>query len=375
MDMRSIYIANGIGIVLLLVLFYVSRSKVQRRHTEDKLFSFMVFGVMAACCMELLSYVLDGKVFPGSRILNYAANTYLFSVNLLLPFSMLVYIDLGHYGDRSRIVKKYKPQIIAGSVMLLVTIVNFFVPISYYITPENVYERRPLSYAYYFVILYYIVTAIVMNRKYEKEFGTRSFVKIELFLIPILLGTTLQFIFYGLSLAWLSSAVGLVGLYMMQQNETAYVDPLTGVYNRQYMGHIVSSWKGKGYRFSGMMIDLDFFKSVNDTYGHTEGDSALVAAADILRSVTGDNSLVFRFAGDEFIILMRTDDPEEVHRKTKDLERALALFNRDSGRQYAISLSYGTALFDAATGDVDRFMKEMDGNMYETKKKHHEAAE
>lgn len=371
MDLRSVFISNGVGVAILLVLMYVSRTKVQRRHVEDRLYSFMVIGVMLACFMEAASYALDGKVFPGSRVLNYIANTYLFTVNLLLPFSMLVYIDLGLYGDPGRIWKKYKPQIIIGAIMLAVNIVNFFVPISYYISPQNVYERRPVSYVYYFVILYYAISAIVVTHRYEKRFGTRSFFKIELFLVPIIIGTSLQFMFYGLSLAWLSSAIGLVGLYMMQQNETAYIDPLTGVYNRQYLRHMLSSWEGRSYRFFGIMIDLDRFKIINDTYGHSEGDSALVAAADLLRSVCGDGSMAFRFAGDEFIILIRTDDAVEPEKKTDELLKAIEDFNRGSEKPYTIEVSYGLAAFDPEKDSVDSFMGEMDRKMYEMKREHH----
>lgn len=372
MDLRSIYISNGIGIVLLIVLAYVSRTKVQRRHAEDKLYTLMIFGVMLACCMEAVSYAIDGKLFPGARIINYIANTYLFSVNLFMPLCVLIYMDLGLYGDKSRIWREYKIHIIIWLVMFGVTIFNFFVPVSYYITPENVYERRPVSYVYYVFIAYYIISAIAMTHRYEREYGTRSFFSIELFLVPILIGTTLQFVFYGLSLAWLSSAVGLVGLYMMQQNETAYLDPLTELYNRQYMNNIVAYWKRKGYRFSGIMVDMDRFKRINDTYGHSEGDDALVNVAGLLKSVFGKGSFVFRFAGDEFIILIRTDDESMLKRKEAELEKAVRIYNRDSNKPYAIGLSYGHGSYDNTDGDIDKLMKKMDENMYEMKKRHHE---
>ena len=371
MDMRSIFISNGIGLVLLLVLAFVSRTRLQMKRTEDRLYFLMLFGVMIACVMEVLSYVLDGKVFPGSRVLNYIANTYLFTANMLLPLSVLIYIDLGLYGDRSRILKKYRIQFIVGAVMIAVNVINFFVPISYYITPENVYERRAFSYVYYLVIIYYAVSALVLTHRYEKKYGTRSFFSIEMFLVPIFAGTTLQFIFYGLSLAWLSSAIGLTGLHMMQQNENVYTDPLTELYNRHYLNHIISYWKSKGYRFSGIMIDLDSFKKINDTYGHSEGDAALCSTARIIKSACSDGALAFRFAGDEFIILMRNGDPSSLEMKEASLMKALEEYNRTSGKPYSIGFSYGSGSFDPETGDSDRFIKDLDDAMYEMKKAHH----
>jgi hypothetical protein len=221
--------------------------------------------------MEAFSYFLDGKIFPGSIVLNHIANTYLFSVNLILPFCVLIYVDLGLYGDPERIWKHYKPQIIIGAVMLGATLINLITPVCYYISDKNVYERRPFGYVYYAVILYYLISAIIVTRRYEKENGARTFFNINMFLVPILIGAGLQFAFYGLSLAWLSSAIGLTGMYMMQQNETAYLDPLVDTYNRRYFDFLLTSWISRGYGFSGVMMDIDDFKSINDNCGHSEG--------------------------------------------------------------------------------------------------------
>lgn len=372
MDLRSIFVTNGVGIFILLMLYYVSRTRILRRRTEDRLYSFMMFGVMLGCFTEALSYALDGRVFPGAIALNYLANTYLFSFNLLLPFCVLMYIDLGLYGDMSRIGKKYKPQIVIGAVMLAATLVNLFYPLVYYIDENNVYSRRPLGYVYYAVILYYLITAIVVTKRYEKEHGTRTFFNINMFLVPILVGAGLQFAFYGLSVAWLASAIGLTGLYMMQQNETAYIDPLLEMYNRRYLDYILTSWISRGYGFTGMMLDIDGFKSINDSFGHSEGDRALMHIASILKkSVTG-NEIPFRFAGDEFIVLQRTADRQDLSGYIAKMEQNLEKFNAGrSDDEYRLGMSYGISTFHPGEDSIDTFMKELDDRMYEMKAEHH----
>jgi diguanylate cyclase (GGDEF)-like protein len=369
MDMRSIYIPNCIGVVILFILFFTSRTQTSRRRTEDKIFFCMVFGVMLGCLAEMFSYAIDGRLFPGARLLNYAANTYLYTVNLLLPFCLLVYVDLGLYDDTGRIWKHYKPQIIVGGVMFAINILNLVVPISFYITGENMYERRPFSYVYYAVILYYCLTAALETRRYEKKNGARTFISVEMFLLPILAGAGLQFLIYGLSLAWLSAAIGLAGLFMMQQNEMAYVDTLTDTFNRLYLNHTLSAWISRGSGFSGAMVDLDGFKSINDNFGHSEGDRALKAVADAMKKARSDNELVFRFAGDEFIVLKISGDEDSLHAYMAEVRRLLAK-HREGGCPYEISLSYGVSSFDA--GSADAFMKEMDDKMYRMKVKHHE---
>lgn len=368
MDLRSIYVSNGVGIAILLMLLYASRSKILRRRIEDRLYLFMIFGVMLGCFMESFSYTLDGRVFPGAIFLNHVANTYLFTVNLFLPFSVLVYIDLGLYGDKERIWRHYKPQIIVGLIMFSLTILNLFVPICYYITEGNVYERRPIGYLYYFIILYYCVTSIVVTKRYERENGAYSFFNINMFLVPVLTGAGLQFAFYGLSLAWLSSAIGIVGLYMMQQNETAYIDSLVDTYNRQYLDIVLSTWIARNRRFAGAMLDIDHFKRINDLYGHSEGDNALKTITSILKQARHDHEWVFRFAGDEFIILKQTDSPDGLTPYLERVERGVAEYNRGNV-PYPISVSYGVSFFNQ--GSVDSFLREMDEKMYRMKADHH----
>jgi len=369
MDLRSVYVANGTGIFILIILLFVSHAKILRDREEDRLYSIMCYGVIIGCFCEAFSYTIDGHVFAGSRILNYIANTYLYSFNLLLPLVVIFYVDLGLYEKRSRLWQKYKTQIIVGIAMVSLNIVNFFVPIIYYIDENNVYSRRPLSYLFYVAIIYYFVTAWLLERKYEKENGTRSFFNINTFLIPILSGVGLQFMFYGLSLAWLSSAVGLTGLYMMQQNEMAYIDPLVGTYNRQYLNHVLSSWTRRGSEFTGIMFDIDRFKQINDTCGHSEGDRALKTVTDILKNSRTDNEWVFRFAGDEFIVLKQTAEEDGMKYYLDEVRKRLDDYNSRTD-SYKLSLSYGISYFHDT--DLDAFMKEMDSRMYEMKKIHHE---
>lgn len=368
MDLQSIYISNGTGVFILLMLFYVSRTKMLGTRVEDKVFTTMLVGIMLACCMEALSYTIDGRTFVGARLVNYVANTYLYTANLLMTFFVLVCVDLSLYNDPSRIVRCYKPQIVIGIGMLSMNIVNFFVPITFNITDANVYGRLPFGYVYYFVILYYCLTAFILTKRYEKENGAKAFLNIGMFLIPIFFGAGLQFMFYGLSLAWLSAAVGLTGLFMMQQNELAYIDSLANVYNRQYLNHILSAWVSRGNGFAGVMLDVDRFKFINDTFGHSEGDAALKVVADVLKRARLDNEWVFRFAGDEFVVLCMTENKDGLVPYMDHVENILALEN-SGDRSYQISLSYGMAYCDH--GDIDEFMRAMDKNMYEMKDSHH----
>ncbi len=370
MDLRSIYVANGAGIVLLLMLMFVSRSKILQHRLEDKIYLGMMAGILAGCICEAGSYTIDGVVFPGAISLNTLMNTVLFTINFLNSFFVMIYVDLGLYGDEKRILRCYRPQIVVAGILMAANVVNLFIPVNFSISAQNVYRREWFGNLHYFVILWYFGSALVVMHRFERAFGTRGFLDIRVFMFPILLGAGLQFMFYGLSLAWLSAAIGLTGLFMMQQNETAYIDSLAEIYNRQYLNHILSSWINRGMTFCGVMMDVDRFKNINDRFGHSEGDQAIRVVANILKRQCKNGEYAFRFAGDEFIVLKASDSEHALDEYLCGVLEKLEEFNRNHP-PYSISLSFGCTLFK--TGSVDDFLKDMDMRMYEMKAQHHMA--
>ena len=87
-----------------------------------------------------------------------------------------------------------------------------------------------------------------------------------------------------------------------------FEDELTGIHNRRFLLHYFQSkvpWKAlEDYNVSLIMMDVDHFKEINDTYGHQVGDQALIWVATLLKEVAGEEGIPVRYAGDEFMILL-----------------------------------------------------------------------
>ena len=111
-------------------------------------------------------------------------------------------------------------------------------------------------------------------------------------------------------------------------------------------------------------------KQINDQYGHSEGDRMLKTATDILKSARKDHEWVFRFAGDEFIVLKLTDDPDGLVPYMREVDRQVAEHNARGGA-HPLSLSYGMSFFDS--GETDAFIRQMDERMFQMKEAHHRA--
>ncbi len=118
-----------------------------------------------------------------------------------------------------------------------------------------------------------------------------------------------------------------------------------------------------------LYMDLNDFKSVNDTYGHAEGDAALVRIAEVLKSTFRESDVVARLGGDEFTVLVvnAIDDTEEV--VLTRLRNRLAAANAHATHPYELSISIGIARFDhAAPRTLDELLQDADAALYQHKR-------
>ena len=186
------------------------------------------------------------------------------------------------------------------------------------------------------------------------------------FIVPIMVGMLYQAFNYGVSVVWPCVGVAFCGISICLQNESIYLDKLTGSYNRFYLDEFLDMASRRGGEYAALMLDMNGFKMINDTYTHSEGDTALVAISDILRSIAKEKGVVIRFAGDEFIIVLDEVTTQAVEAVKKDIREAIDKYNETSGKPYKLSAAVGGAVFDFddETGD---FMSDIDKLMYADK--------
>ena len=108
----------------------------------------------------------------------------------------------------------------------------------------------------------------------------------------------------------------------------AYTDTLTGIYNRRYFLELAQNPLDKAKRFGtlcyAMMLDLDFFKKVNDTYGHLAGDEVLKNAANVMKNTLRSYDLLSRYGGEEFVVLVSEATKEAVMNLAERIRESLA---------------------------------------------------
>jgi diguanylate cyclase (GGDEF)-like protein len=188
-------------------------------------------------------------------------------------------------------------------------------------------------------------------------------------------------------LVFASFIVCFIVLFIMQNNfelrkmktffeEMAKVDPVTGIYNRRYIDEtlrgIIKSLSRSNGDLSLLMIDVDHFKSYNDTYGHSKGDTCLRNIAEVIKkNLLRDGDFVVRYGGEEFVVVL-PNTSESGARKVS--ERLLtAMRERNIPHEASLVASYVTFSVGATTATVhhtfsgDDYIKRADQAMYMSK--------
>ncbi|HEX2456718.1 MAG TPA: GGDEF domain-containing protein [Vicinamibacterales bacterium] len=148
-------------------------------------------------------------------------------------------------------------------------------------------------------------------------------------------------------------------------------DPLTGCRNRRFfeeiIGREVQRHRRYGIPLSVVFVDIDRFKAVNDTYGHETGDRVLQQVASFLLSNIREADYVFRWGGDEFLILLSCGE-QEARRRAVTLQKAFANSPETASLPRGVGLSVGAAELDDDSDDVITLVRTADERMYENKR-------
>lgn len=144
-------------------------------------------------------------------------------------------------------------------------------------------------------------------------------------------------------------------------------DPLTEIRNRRYLMQYLEKQTAQmgDEKHCAVLIDLDLFKSVNDTYGHVFGDKVLKQFADTVKKNLGENDLIARFGGEEFMILFGTDNEKEIITTMDTISKEYAIFSeKEKGKEFTFSA--GAAIYGKNSSITDTFTT-ADKRLYEAK--------
>ncbi|MGI6671712.1 MAG: GGDEF domain-containing protein [Christensenellales bacterium] len=364
----AIYIANGTAVLLLLVVILSIRKPLHHGLFEEKMYYAMIVINIMQCILEVVTFLLNGKI--EYRTLTVVLNVLLFSNSLIFSFFWTIYADYKLFADMRRIKRIYPFVAIPAMIIIIGSLINLGTPVFFVVDEYNIYQRTDLYIIPYAVTYFYLAYRVILIYSCRKKVNKYLFLPAMLFMFPIMIGSLLQFFFYGYSLVWIGVSIGMISLFINVQNEASYIDMLSGLYNRQYINSILLMHSKKADTTSvlaGIMLDIDGFKRINDEFGHIVGDDAISVAGKILRTAVGNKGISCRFGGDEFVVFMNVNSPKEIT-DMKDIIKAQAtLFNEAEKKPYKINFSVGYSIYQSKHESIDDFLMRIDASMYEDK--------
>lgn len=153
----------------------------------------------------------------------------------------------------------------------------------------------------------------------------------------------------------------------------AYFDPLTDLYNREKFredtGNLILNYEKKSKQFGLVYLDVDNFKLINDTMGHAAGDKLLRHIGDLMIRSVGKDERVYRFGGDEFVMLVHDVPEARLITKIDHLMDKIRIPWQYNGQTFHISASAGVAIYPEHGEDYDQLMQNADSALSFAKEK------
>ena len=359
------------GIMLGWDLFSIDKQEKQIKY-DRALIAFMLYFVSDAFWAAIIAGML-----PRNRFLVVLTN---FSNCVLM--AAITYTWLRYVMAVEQIPKRDKPltRFIISIPFLLSTLALIFI---FLFAPDLLLssdlELQPL-YSVFLIAVPIINIVAVLGYEMKRAFTAESLIErrdhllVGLFPLLVVFGGLLQELLMSETpIFCFSSTILMLIFYIASMKTQISTDPLTRLNNRGQLASYVAQ-KSNLYRENRLtiviMFDINDFKLINDTYGHAEGDRALILVSNALKEVTRNHSIpmfLARYGGDEFILVAHPTSESEIEAIICEIRERIEARCRMEGTPYTISIGAG---YDKLAGVPDTFQKCMqraDEKLYEDK--------
>lgn len=365
----SVLTANIISILLIGTLYLANRQKAEYDR-DMRLLQQMMVTIGIASISDCCVYYLAGSSNIVIKVLVFLSGSGLFLGNVMIGYLwakfIMVHMNIPFSDIRRNIYRTI------GLISIVLLVINIFYPLVFSVS-DGRYQRGFAYIIFLIFAAFYILDSLYLYVKRVKKNGSLKLFPVHIFLIPVILGVVIQTFFVEIAITWTSIAISVAGIMIALKNEIIFTDCLTGLYNREYLKFLHKrACNKKDCWVSGIMIDLNGFKQINDNYGHAEGDLALCIVADLLLKSFSEYGVVTRYAGDEFVIMLNTTDDQLIQKIIKSAKKNFVTENEKNDKLYQLSASMGYAITNLSNETIDDFMNRIDEQMYQDKMKYYE---
>lgn len=367
----EIYLICGI-VVGLLLMWMIRRETVS---TQEKKLRNVLAWFLANFAANFIFTMLNSLLtsFPLRLPLSILFKNLYFITMMIGVGAWCAYAEAVQKTSRKRYRITMSVVGIALTLSLIPLIVNFSTQSMFYFD-ENCSYHRGVGFHYFMLYLFvmsaFFAVRLILHAQYESDPTQRTALRqTAAFPLCLLLAWVLCFVGESVPVICVCIMVELLFMYGGANNQLISRDKLTQVNNRQnlisFLNYKVRSHEEKLYVF---MVDVDYFKTINDTYGHLEGDNALMDVVRALKKVClpfRKRPYIARYGGDEFIVVLEGSAKDAA--QMKDSIPAILVEEARPDAPYTLSVSIGMAEYDPGMTAKD-MIGSADEALYEMKR-------
>ncbi|MGL6108103.1 GGDEF domain-containing protein [Romboutsia sp.] len=353
---------NIIVLIFLSVILLLYKSKFNMKDKLNKVYCIVIITTMIIIFLEILDKIvslsLSSKIVPIAKLINICG----FALSPVVPCFWLIYI-LESFDIKADVKLIFIPILL--NIILCAASYNYGYIFS--ISSMNEYKRGTLFYIPLTITYYYLIISVIVVYKNKTKVDKKEYINLILFELIALSAGIIQIVFSQVLVIWSSVGVSIIIYYIYLQEKLLRQDSLTGIWNRFTFESYVNNLINKNKAFSLILIDLDDFKSINDRYGHDEGDIAIKNIATFLKNYFKKEGIVARMGGDEFVVILEDIDKYELKSLISNINDSLNKYNESLNKKYSLKFSIGYDEFNDNYDDLDTLMKSVDIFMYRNK--------
>ena len=245
----------------------------------------------------------------------------------------------------------------------------------FFIDSAGNYQRGahyPFHIAICFIYLMFTSLKALVKSFFKENYTERQHYRtLASFCVAPFLTGVLQILFVGSPLLSAGLAFAVLQVYIDSTEQQISADPMTMLNNRAQMEkHLDHRMKNRSDKKELILfiMDIDYFKKINDTYGHVEGDSAIILAADAIRNVVESTRFfACRYGGADFVVIAEVEPSFKPKEFIAELNDELATLCSRNEKEYVLHFSVGYKRLDSSIETVYDFVKKADEGLYRIK--------
>ncbi len=351
----ALYIeVNALSIILLIWVLRKLRQSIDKR-LENILFEKTALVVDLALVVDIVLKLLEHKQGQFFYTLFCLFEIFYMSLTAIVGYFWMLYV-ISEYSNYRRKLFRKRNQILMAIPCIILTLLCIVSPFTEWMfTIDKSTLQADIGKLYliqYFIAYgYFVVSLLVMlfGKIFHQGFIKPRFEISYLYVAMLVVMGILNLHHPGIPAAWPALAFIIMLTYAGILEQQVSLDGLTRLNNRRSFDSFFKAKLNTDVPFALFILDIDKFKTINDNFGHLEGDSAIITTADILRKVCANkNVFLARYGGDEFVIVYVCNSETEAALFKTEIKQAFINDRNEKNRPYNLMTSVGFAFLPAS---------------------------